>query len=43
MFICEECIEKTDKLKSVLRSRGLCEVCGKVKVCYDVNIHGDKK
>jgi len=39
--VCEECKKKEDKLKTSLRSRGPCEVCGKVKVCYDIDIHGD--
>ena len=41
MFVCEECFDpKKDRLKHCLRSRGPCEVCGKVRICYDIDIHG---
>jgi len=43
MFICEDCIKPTDKVKHYLRSRGPCEVCGIVKICWDIDIHSKRK
>ncbi len=35
MFICSECLK--DDPFYMPQSRGPCEVCGKVKVCYDIH------
>ena len=36
MFFCDKCAEQNNWPQSVVRSRGRCEVCGEVAVCYDM-------
>lgn len=36
MFFCEACRIKRDWPESLFRSKGLCECCGHIEVCYDV-------
>ena len=36
MFYCEGCAKKNDWPESIFKSRGPCEVCGKVCACNDI-------
>jgi hypothetical protein len=35
MFYCEPCREKSDWPTTIMRSKGPCECCGEMAVCYD--------
>jgi hypothetical protein len=39
MFVCEKCLEKDDIHSFFPISHGNCEICGEVKMCYEVYIH----
>jgi len=43
MFVCSDCKKPTDRLRSLVQSQGPCEICGKVTVCWDIDIHSGKK
>jgi hypothetical protein len=45
MFICEDCLTHEDKKNTFCfpTSHGRCEVCGKTRSCFDVNIHHRRK
>lgn len=36
MFYCPDCQSRLEWPKSLFRSYGKCEMCGKVATCYDV-------
>jgi len=38
MWVCDDCLENTD-IKTAVKSRGQCEVCGKAALCNDVITH----
>jgi len=37
MFYCDSCAEQKGYPESIGKSRGTCEICGKVKICNDVS------
>ncbi len=41
MFICKECLKPDDKRSPFPISLGSCEICKKVRPCYEVYIHDD--
>lgn len=36
MFYCDPCREKNDWPQSMMKSEGPCEVCGVVRICFDM-------
>jgi len=36
MFFCEPCRVKNGWPESLMKSHGTCEICGEVKVCFDI-------
>lgn len=37
MFYCEKCKEKNNWPSSLFQSFGMCEICAKMDLCYDVH------
>ena len=35
MLYCDECAEKCNKIITISKSEGVCELCGKVAFCND--------
>lgn len=35
MFYCNDCAEKRDWPHTMFKSKGMCEVCGQIRVCNE--------